>query len=319
LEIKSPKFSVIIPVLNEKDGLRSLLQEIDGVMQKQSWLYEVLFIDDGSTDGTPEVLRTLALENPCVRLFMFGRHRGKSAALACGFQNSRGPYVVTLDGDLQDAPGEILKLWNVMETRKADLVSGWKKVRKDPWHKIVSSRLFNALVRCITGVKLHDFNCGLKIYRARVVREIPLYGELHRFTPALAAWKGFCVAEVPVQHRSRQYGKSKFGMGRMFGMTVDLLTVAFLMRYEGKPSHLFSGAGFIFLLAGGLINLQLFIKKLCGGMISPHYPYMILGITLLLIGIQFVFFGLLSEMILYFSRRQEKIWDASFPVEEGKL
>ena len=309
---------MVIPVLNEKDSLRSLLQEIDAVMRKQSWSYEILCIDDGSTDGTPEVLRTLSRENPRVRLFMFGSHRGKSAALACGFQNARGAYIVTLDGDLQDTPGEIVKLWNVMEARKADLVSGWKKIRKDPWHKVVSSRLFNALVRCITGVKLHDFNCGLKIYRARVVREIPLYGELHRFTPALAAWKGFRVTEEPIDHRPRQYGKSKFGLGRLFGMAVDLLTVAFLMRYEGKPSHLFSGAGFIFLLAGGFISIHLFIKKLLGGTISPHYPYMILGITLLLIGVQFVFFGLLSEMILYFSRRQEKILDASFPVEEGK-
>jgi glycosyltransferase involved in cell wall biosynthesis len=308
----------VVPVLNEKDSLRPLFQEIAAVMQKQSWTYELLFIDDGSTDGTPEVLRVLASEYPQVRLFLFGSHRGKSAALACGFQNARGAYVVTLDGDLQDTPGEIVKLWNVMESKKVDLVSGWKKTRHDPWHKIVSSRCFNALVRWITGVRLHDFNCGLKIYRARVVREIPLYGELHRFTPALAAWKGFRVTEEPVEHRSRKYGKSKFGLGRMFGMTVDLLTVAFLMRYEGKPSHLFSGAGFIFLLVGGGISFQLFITKIFGGTIAPHYPYMILGITLLLIGVQFVFFGLLSEMILYFSRRQEKILDASFPAEEAK-
>lgn len=309
---------MVIPVLNEKDSLRILFREIDAVMQQQSWSYEILCVDDGSTDGTQEVLRTLAGEYPNARLFFFGNHRGKSAALACGFQNARGAYVATLDGDLQDTPAEVVKLWNVMEARKADLVSGWKKVRKDPWHKVVSSRLFNALVRCITGVQLHDFNCGLKIYRARVVRDIPLYGELHRFTPALAAWKGFRVTEESIEHRPRQYGKSKFGLGRMFGMTVDLLTVAFLMRYERKPSHLFSGAGFIFLWAGGGISGHLFLIKLAGGTIAPRYPYMILGITLLLIGIQFVFFGLLSEMILYFSQRQEKILDVSFPDEEGK-
>lgn len=296
----------MIPVQNEKDSIRILFQEIDAVMQRQSWSYEVLCVDDGSTDGTAEVLKTLAGEYPQTRLFFFGNHRGKSAALACGFRNARGTYVVTLDGDLQDTPGEIVKLWNVMETRKMDLVSGWKKVRHDPWHKVVSSRLFNALVRCITGVKLHDFNCGLKIYRAEVVREIPLYGELHRFTPALAVWKGFQVTEEPIEHRPRKYGKSKFGLARMFGMTVDLLTVAFLMRYEGKPSHLFSGAGIIFLVMGGFINVHLLFIKLTGGTIAPRYPYMILGITLLVIGIQCVFFGLLSEMILYLSRHQEQ-------------
>lgn len=305
METKTPQFSLVIPVLDEKDSVRILFQEIDALMREQSWSYEVLYVDDGSADGTPEVLKTLAGEYPQIRLFLFGNHRGKSAALACGFRNARGAYVVTLDGDLQDTPAEIVKLWNAMASRKADLVSGWKKVRRDPWHKIVSSRLFNVLVRCITGVKLHDFNCGLKIYRAEVVREMPLYGELHRFTPALAAWKGFQVIEEPIEHRPRRYGKSKFGLGRMFGMTVDLLTVAFLMRYEGKPSHLFSGAGFVFLLAGTSISGELFLRKLCGGVISPHYPYMILGITLLLVGIQFIFFGLLSEMILYLSRRQE--------------
>ena len=314
----TPLFSVVIPVQNEEDSLRSLLREIATVMEKQSWTHEVLCIDDGSTDGTLGVLRELSLEDPRIRLFIFDRHRGKSAALACGFQNVRGAVIVTLDGDLQDPPEEIVKLWDAMEARKADLVSGWKKTRHDPWHKIISSRFFNALVRRITGVKLHDFNCGLKIYRVKVVREIPLYGELHRFTPALAAWKGFRVTEEPILNRPREHGRSKYGMGRIFGMTVDLLTVAFLMRYEGKPSHLFSGAGFVFLLTGGLINTHLFIKKLLGGTIAPHYPYMILGITLLLVGIQFVFFGLLSEMVLYFSMRQEKVLDASFPDEERK-
>ena len=203
---------MIVPVLNEKDSLRPLFQEIAAVMEKRAWLYEILCIDDGSTDGTPEILRSLSKENPLVRPFVFSHHRGKSAALACGFRNARGAFIVTLDGDLQDVPEEMVKLWNVMESQKADLISGRKKVRHDPWHKIISSRLFNALVRWITGVKLHDFNCGLKIYRAEVAREIPLHGELHRFTPALAVWKGFRVAEEPIEHRPRRYGKSKYGL-----------------------------------------------------------------------------------------------------------
>ena len=304
---------MIIPVLNEKENLEPLFSEVLAFMEIQQWSFEVLFVDDGSTDDTPDVLNALSKKHENVRLFTFASHRGKSAALACGFQHARGAYIVTLDGDLQDPPREILKLWTVMQKTGAGLVSGWKKVRHDPWHKIVSSRLFNALVRCVTGVKLHDFNCGLKLYQAEVVRQIPLYGELHRFTPALAAWKGYRVTEEPIEHRPRQYGKSKFGVGRLFGMVVDLLTVAFLMRYEGKPSHLFSGAGLIFLTAGGFINLHLFIRKMLGGTIAPHYPYMILGITLLLIGIQCVFFGLLSEMIVYLSRRSENSLRSSFP------
>jgi len=305
LQNPSPEFSIVIPVRNEEQSLRPLYEEIVAAMDSQKWSFEVLFVDDGSTDGTAGVLKSFS-GDPRVRLFAFGGCRGKSAALALGFRNVLGKYVVTLDGDLQDQPKEIVKLWQVMERTGTDLVSGWKKVRHDPWHKILSSKLFNALVRGITGVGLHDFNCGLKLYRAEVVREIPLYGELHRFTPALAAWKGFRVAEEPVEHRSRKYGRSKFGAGRMFGMTVDLLTVAFLMRYEGKPSHLFSGAGLLFLFSGAFINGHLLLIKLTGGTIAPRYPYMILGITLLVIGIQCVFFGLLSEMIVYLSRRQEK-------------
>ncbi len=312
----APLFSVVIPVLNEEQNLRLLYDEITAFMVSRRSSFEILFVDDGSSDGTASVLKTLS-NDPLVSVFTFAGPRGKSAALAKGFRHARGQYIVTMDGDLQDQPKEIEKLWQVMERTGADLVSGWKKVRHDPWHKIVSSRLFNALVRWVTGVPLHDFNCGLKLYRATVVREIPLYGELYRFIPALASWKGFRVAEEPVEHRARRYGKSKFGAGRVFGMTVDLLTVAFLMRYEGKPSHLFSGAGFLFLLAGGGINFHLFVTKLLGGTIAPHYPYMILGITLLLVGIQFVFFGLLSEMLLYSFRCREKIPGEVFPPSDG--
>lgn len=314
---ETPLFSVVTPLLNESDNIIPLLKEISDVMSRQAWPYEILLIDDGSTDATPQILKKLIREDPHVRAFIFRVHRGKSAALACGFQNARGSYVVTLDGDLQDSPEEITTLWKVMKEENADLVSGWKKKRNDPWHKIVSSRIFNAFVRGITGLRLHDFNCGLKLYRAVVIRDLPLYGELHRFIPALVSWRGFRVTEAPVIHRPRKFGKSKYGIERMFGMVVDLLTVAFLMRYEGKPSHLFSGFGLVFLAVGVLINAHLLLTKLLGGSIAPHYPYMVLGVTLLLIGLQCVFFGLLAEMVLYFSRdRVSRGFCHSFPPEE---
>ena len=314
---EAPLFSVVIPLLNESANIIPLLKEISDVMSRQAWTYEVLLIDDGSTDATPQILKKLIREDPHVRAFIFRAHRGKSAALACGFQNARGSYVVTLDGDLQDSPEEITILWKVMKEENADLVSGWKKKRNDPWHKIVSSRIFNAFARGITGLRLHDFNCGLKLYRAVVIRDLPLYGELHQFIPALVSWRGFRVTEAPVIHRPRKFGKSKYGIERMFGMVVDLLTVAFLMRYEGKPSHLFSGFGLVFLAVGVLINAHLLLTKLLGGSIAPHYPYMVLGVTLLLIGLQCVFFGLLAEMVLYFSRdRVSRGLCHSFPPEE---
>ncbi|MFZ5802650.1 MAG: glycosyltransferase family 2 protein [Candidatus Omnitrophota bacterium] len=305
METTHPRFSVVVPILNEKESLDPLVHEIAEAMRKEGWAFEALFVDDGSTDGSVEILERLAREWSFVRLFKFRRRQGKAAALACGFQHARGDYILTLDGDLQDVPGEAVRLWQAMQTRHADLVSGWKKVRRDPWHKVLSSRLFNGLTAFITGVRVHDFNCGLKLYRAEVVREIPLYGELHRFIPALAAWKGFRVTEEPVLHRPRRFGRSKFGPERIFAMMADLSTVLFLMRFEGKPSHFFSGAGLLLFLIGCCINGDLLFRKLAGGTIAPHYPYMVLGITALLVGIQFIFFGLLSEMMLYFLKREK--------------
>lgn len=289
--------------MNENGNIRLLYEELKAFMDGRKWSYEAVFVDDGSSDGTAEILTALEKEDPRVKTVFLGCRQGKSAALARGFGNACGEYVVTLDGDLQDDPKEILKLWENMERTKADLVSGWKKTRHDPWHKILSSRFFNGLVRALSGVPLHDFNCGLKLYRSDVIREIPLYGELHRFIPALALWKGFSVREEPVEHRPRIHGKSKFGLGRVFPMAVDLLTIGFLTRYEGKPSHLFSGAGLLFFLSGSFITGYFFVVKVTGGTIAPRYPMLIMGITLLMLGVQFVFFGLLSEMIVYLSRR----------------
>ncbi len=297
---QSPFFSIIVPVYNEAENLLPLVQEITSAMGQKGRSFELLFIDDGSQDGTPEALRKI--QDPRVKFVSFRKNFGKSAALAYGFHHAAGKYAVTLDGDLQDDPGEIERMLEVLEKKNADVVCGWRKNRKDPFSKIISSRVFNFAAAVLTGVRVHDLNCGIKLYRRAAIKEIPMYGELHRYAPALAAWKGFVVAEHPVNHRPRRAGKSKFGMKRFWGGVVDLLTVVFMMRYEGKPSHLFSGTGLFLATAGLLINFHLLFLKIAGRTIAPRYPYMILGVTALSIGVQFIFFGLVSEMIVYASK-----------------
>ena len=289
-------------MFNEKDNVLPLYEEIVNALKPEGWTYEILLIDDGSTDGTGEQLKKIRQADPRVRVYSFRKRLGKSQALDYGFRRAQGCFVVTLDGDLQDDPKEIKTLWGCMHETGADVVSGWKKNRVDPTSKIISSRLFNFAVRVATGIDLHDFNCGLKLYRRTVIREIALYGELHRFIPALAAWEGYRVTETAVRHRPRKFGRSKFGLMRFFGGVVDILTIMFLLRYQGKPSHLFSGLGIILAAVGILINSDLLLRKLTGGMIAPHYPYMALGVTALVVGVQFIFFGLLAEMMLYLMR-----------------
>lgn len=300
LSSNTVRLSVIVPVCNERENILPLHAEIREVLEKENISSEILFINDGSTDGSESVLEELKSKEG-VRIFHLRKNYGKSAALACGFQNANGEFVVTLDGDLQDDPHEIPKLFLSLTEKKADMVSGWKKIRKDPFTKIISSRFFNFIVRMLTGIPLHDFNCGLKLYRREVIKEISLYGELHRFIPALAHWKGYRIVEREVNHRKRKHGKSKYSASRFSAGIVDLLTVIFLMRYEKKPSHLFSGVGLCMLTVGGAINAHLLVIKLFGGTISPRYPYMILGVLALIIGVQFIFFGLLSEMIVHLS------------------
>lgn len=295
----SPFFSIIVPAYNEAENLPLLYQEIAAAMAVKNRSFELIFVDDGSVDETPEALKIIQNKDPRIKIITFRKNFGKSAAFTYSFQEACGKYIVTLDADLQDDPAEIERMFETLEQKKADLVCGWKKNRQDPLTKIISSRLFNSTASWLTGIQLHDFNCGIKLYSQAVVKEIPMYGELHRFVPALAVWKGFVVVEHPVHHRARRFGKSKFGMNRFWGGIIDLLTVIFMMRYEGKPSHLFSGSGLILVAAGFLINLQLVIVKLMGGTIAPRYPYFILGVMSLIIGVQLICFGLISEMIVY--------------------
>ena len=243
--------SIVIPVYNEAESLVALHGEIREVAAANGYELDVIFVDDGSQDDSWEVIRRLAAADPQVRGIRFRRNFGKSAALSAGFAQVRGEMVMTLDADLQDDPHEIPRFLAAMESR-LDVVSGWKQVRHDPWHKVLPSRVFNRLVSGLTGVKLHDHNCGMKCYRREVLGEVRLYGELHRFVPVLAAGRGYRVGEIVVNHRAREFGQSKYGFTRFVKGFLDLLTVKFLTGYGQRPQHLLGTVGLSCFVLGSL-------------------------------------------------------------------
>jgi len=257
--------------------------------------WEVVYVDDGSTDGSLAVLRELHGSDPRVKVLSFGRNLGKSAALAAGFRESAGDVVVTMDADLQDDPREIPRLIAAIDDGY-DLVSGWKRHRKDPLSKRLPSKVFNAVTARLSGVRLHDMNCGLKAYRRSVVETIRVYGELHRYTPVLAHWAGFRVTEIEVTHHARPFGTSKFGVERFFRGFFDLMTVVFLQRYVTRPLHLFGMMGGVLFLGGFGIGVYLTVVKIMGEAIGRR-PILTLCILLMVVGVQFISFGLLGEMI----------------------
>ncbi len=287
--------SILIPLLNEEESLRELYRRIAEAMAPVGREWEVVFINDGSTDRSMEVLRELFENHGNVKVLSFGRNLGKSAALAVGFREVTGDAVVTMDADLQDDPAEIPKMLALLDGG-SDLVTGWKKERKDPLSKRLPSKLFNSVAGSLSGVKIHDMNCGLKAYRREVVKTIKVYGELHRYTPALAHWAGFRVTEMPVTHHAREFGSSKFGAERFMRGFFDLVTVLFLRRYVTRPLHLFGMVGSILFAGGFGIGVYLTIVKIMGGAIGRR-PLLTLGILLMVVGVQFVSFGLLGEML----------------------
>lgn len=288
-----PRISILVPVFNEVDSLVLLHGKLRAALAGES--HEIVFIDDGSTDGSGRVLAALARRDPAVRVISFARNFGKSHALATGFQESRGAIVITLDADLQDDPAEIPRLIATLD-EGYDLVSGWKHQRRDPLDKTLPSHCFNWVTARLTGIQLHDFNCGFKAYRREVVDQLQVYGELHRFIPALAYWQGFRVAEIPVVHHPRRFGVSKYGVRRFLAGSLDLLTVLFLTRFRSKPLHLFGSIGALCLAAGLLVNAHLTWLWLGGAAIGTR-PLLQLGILLMVLGIQFGSIGLLAEMI----------------------
>lgn len=295
--------SVVVPLLNEERSLEALYVEIAAALEPLDEEFEVVFVDDGSTDASASVLAKLHDEMPNVVVVQLRRNFGKAAALQAGFLEARGEYVVTIDADLQDDPAEIPAMLAKLD-EGFDLVSGWKTRRNDPLLRRVFSRWFNWATGAVSGVHLHDVNCGLKAYRAEVLEGMRLYGELHRFIPVLASYRGFKVAEMPVNHRARQHGRSRYGPERYLRGFFDLLSVTFMGRYRHRPLHLFGGVGLLMGSAGLIILLYLTTVKLWGGSIGTR-PLLTLGVLLVVVGIQFVSLGLISELVT--SQHEERM------------
>ena len=289
------ELSIIIPVFNEEESILELAEEISGVMKDLSAGYELIFIDDGSRDSSYDKIKSLADKDSRINGVRFRRNYGKAAALSEGFRISNGKMIVTMDSDLQDDPAEIPVLIKKLD-EGFDVISGWKKNRKDPWTKRFPSKIFNLVTRMMSGIRIHDFNCGLKIYRSDVIKTVRVYGELHRYIPVLAKLAGFSVSELVVNHRPRKFGKTKFGASRFLKGFLDLTTVLFLGKFERNPLHFFGILGGFLFLSGLVINGYLTIQWF-GGVWIGNRPILFLGILLMIVGIQFISLGLLAEMI----------------------
>ena len=290
--------TVVIPLLNEEGSLPELASRLEQVLERVAPRgYDVIFIDDGSTDRSYDVLRDINTRNHRFKAIRFRRNYGKSAALAVGFAEAKSDIVITMDADLQDDPSEIPSLITKLE-EGYDLVSGWKRKRHDPWHKTLPSKLFNMVTSAMSGLKLHDFNCGLKGYRREVVETVQVYGEMHRYIPALAHWEGFRVTEIPVQHHARKYGVSKFGMSRFLKGFLDLLTVMFTTRYVKRPLHFFGSVGALIALIGFLTDLYLAIEWFLQRTSLSNRPLALFGVAMIIVGVQLISIGLIGELIV---------------------
>ncbi len=297
--------SVVIPLFNEEESLPELAAWIDKVMFENKFSYEIIMIDDGSKDNSWQVVEELQTKNPLVKGIKFRRNYGKSAALYCGFDVAEGDVVITMDADLQDSPDEIPGLFKMIKEDGFDLVSGWKKKRYDPvFTKNLPSKFYNFTVRFITGIKLHDMNCGLKAYRKNVIKSIEVYGEMHRYIPVLAKWAGFKnIGEKVVIHSERKYGVTKFGMERFIRGPLDLLSVTFISRFVKRPMHFFGILGILMVLVGIFASIWLAIQKIWEikhgivGHLITNSPYFYIALTSMIIGAQFFMGGFMGELI----------------------
>jgi glycosyltransferase involved in cell wall biosynthesis len=305
--------SVVVPVHDEERSVEPLYEELRAALEPLGRAWEAVFVDDGSDDGSFAVLTRLHAAAPNVVVVRLRRNFGKAAALAAGFRHASGEVVVTIDADLQDDPAEIPRLLAKLD-EGFDLVSGWKTERRDPLTRRLLSRIFNGVVGRVSGLHLHDMNCGLKAYRADVVRNLRIYGELHRFLPVLAHDRGYRVAELPVNHRPREHGRSNYGVERYLRGFLDFMTVWFMGRYRHRPLHLFGGLGLALGAIGAVLLVYLTVLKLSGEAIGQR-PLLTLGVLLVVVGLQFFSLGLLSELIT--SHHEERTGGADdFHVEE---
>jgi glycosyltransferase involved in cell wall biosynthesis len=294
--------SIVIPVFDEGGSLEELHRRLTEVLGALGRPYEIIFVDDGSRDDSLKLLKDLHAGDPHTRVLSFRKNYGKSAALAIGFDEASGDIIVTMDADLQDDPSEIPRLIEQLE-RGYDLVSGWKRRRRDPVTKTLPSKIFNRVTSWVTGLKLHDMNCGLKAYRRSVTDQIKVYGQLHRFLPVFAHKEGFRVGEIPVLHHPRKHGRTKYGVGRLLQGFLDLMTVILITRYTRSPLHLFGTLGIGFTLAGFVINCVILAIRLKYGNIQGRHPLLMLGVLLMILGFQLVSTGLLAEHITRMGHR----------------
>ena len=300
------QISVVIPLFNEEESLPELSDWIERVMKENNFSYEILFVDDGSKDHSWEVITELSEKNPRIRGLKFVRNYGKTAALQTAFQAVKGKVVITMDADLQDSPDEIPELYRMITEEKFDLVSGWKKKRYDPITKTIPTKIFNAATRSISGVNLHDFNCGLKAYRKEVVQNITIYGEMHRYIPVIAKWNGFAkIGEKVVQHQARKYGYTKFGLERFIFGFLDLLSIAFVNKFGRRPMHLFGSLGTLMFFVGSIIAFWLIGTKIYKIYIShepfrnvTENPLFFLALVAITVGPQLFLAGFIGELFV---------------------
>lgn len=298
------EISIIVPLYNEEESLPELVAWIEKVMTENNFSYELIMVDDGSRDRSWEVINKLALNNRHIRGLRFRRNYGKSAALHCGFQLALGEVVITMDADMQDSPDEIPALYKMITEEDYDLVSGWKKKRYDPLSKTIPTKIYNATARKFSGIKLHDFNCGLKAYKNKVVKSIEVYGEMHRYIPILAKQAGFSqIGEKIVQHRARKYGVTKFGLNRFMNGFLDLLSISFITRFAKKPMHLFGALGTLLFFIGftatawiGIFKYRCLINHINAPLITDM-PYFYIALTSMILGTQLFLAGFIAELV----------------------
>ena len=305
--------SIVIPLYNEAESLPELYDRIEKVMQEEGFSYEVIFVDDGSTDNSWEVIKKLKDNHPEIKALCFRKNYGKSPGLHCGFERAAGTVVITMDADLQDSPDEIPELYRMITQEKYDLVSGWKKKRYDPLCKTIPSKLFNAMARAVSGIKLHDFNCGLKAYKKDVVKNIEIYNDMHRYIPYLAKNAGFTkIGEKEVKHQARKYGSTKFGLSRFFNGYLDLLTLWFLSKFGKKPMHFFGLIGSLMFIIGFLAVIAVGVIKIYNMKTGNDYrlltdtPYFYIALTCMILGTQLFLAGFIGELVTRNSHERNK-------------